>query len=310
MFGELLKEFRIVNGYTQKDLAIKLANKSDEFQQIDFVTISRWERGITSPNNAKALRVLGCLIMDVQPFLKSLYDYSSSTALDNFMVERFGAKELLSTLAAFNIELPSNKQEFGFGKVIKEVNDPILKRIREYHTLFNQERLDLFNVDLYLYQEEHKLHGYRFYYESKPENIIAHSISFFIDTEELEEEVRDNGCDIDIRIASKYKSSGRYSMYLASGTITSEDLFKYHWIQQIKFLSTHSNIDKFYTSVMSETVVPFLLSIGFEVVATKNPVKVGGIKIGRRRYERCLMKIDTSVLLTSKEALSLIADYL
>ncbi|AQW61542.1 helix-turn-helix domain-containing protein [Vibrio owensii] len=311
MFGQLLKDIRKIFKYTQKDLAAKLSLESEEFSQIDLVTISRWERGTTTPNNAKALRVIRCLTNDVRPFLSLLtHDLVPSKSLDEFIQLRYGTNVIQLTLAAFGLQVPTDKNEIFHDEIIKKVNDPVLIKIFDYHSLFDQDRLDLINIDLYLYHEERKLHGYRFYEASQPDVIIGSTISFILSTESIENEIRLKGCDIDLKKSVKYKDSGRFSLYMASVMITSGEVFKYNWIQQLQFLSTHSNIESLYVSVVTETVVPFLLSIGFEVVATKNPVKVGGIKIGRRRYERCLMKIDTSVLLTSKEALSLIADYL
>lgn len=308
MFGEILKEVRERNNLTQKDLALKLANANEEFRQLDLVTISRWERGTTSPNNAKAIRVLRSLNEDLSLFLKYLSQSQSvsSRSLDEFVYERFHSNILQSTLAAFNLNVPQEDEVIEHDKVFLQVNDAMLTKIRDYHSRFNQDRLALFSLDLYLYQEENKLHGYRFYYASEPENILGYSMAFFFNQEVLENQIRDNGCDIDMRNSTSYKKSEPMSLLWASGIVTSSALFRYNWTQQIKFLARHSNITHLYANVIIESMVPFLTDIGFEIVSAKNQVEKGGIKIGRRRYERCLMKIDTSVLLTSKEALSLV----
>lgn len=310
IFGQLLKEIRRINDYTQKDLATKLSTECEEFRQLDFVTISRWERGTTAPNNAKALRVLRCLTYDVRPFLSSLLVDSSSNRLDEFIQQRFNSNMINSMLAAFGVLVPTNEKYFRHDHLIHEVNDPILSKIKNYHQLFNQDRLDIFNIDLYLYQEEKKIHGYRFYDTMNNNDFIGHSLSFFMNPKEMMDNIMENGCDIDLKKSTKYRHGHRFAMYLASGIITSGELFKYHWKQQLHFLSTHSNITHLYISVLSESVVPFLMDIGFEVVATKNLLNSGGVKIGRRYYERCIMKIDTSYLLTNKEVLSLVSDSL
>ncbi|CAH1538289.1 Helix-turn-helix family protein [Vibrio owensii] len=308
MFGEIIKEIRKKNSLTQKDLALKLANASEEFRQLDLVTISRWERGMTSPNNAKAVRVLRSLNEDVILYLQFLAQSQSvsSRSLDEFVYERFHSNILQSTLAAFNLNVPQEDEVIEHDKVFLQVNDKMLTKIRDYHRHYNQDRLELFKLDLYLYQEENKLHGYRFHYASDPETILGYSMAFFFSQEELENQIKDNGCNIDFKKSTSYKRSQPMSMLLASGIVTSSALFRYNWTQQIKFLARHSNITHFYANVLIESMVPFLTSIGFEIVSTQNQVEKGGIKIGRRRYERCLMKIDTSVLLTSKEALSLV----
>ncbi len=56
MFGEYLKQLRIEKGLTQKELAAKLNLADEEFTAVDSVTVSRWERGSTTPHIAKASR--------------------------------------------------------------------------------------------------------------------------------------------------------------------------------------------------------------------------------------------------------------
>lgn len=309
MFGQTLKSIRIAYSYTQMDLAAKLSAESNEFSKIDVVTISRWERGVTTPSNSKAVRVIRCLTNDVSPFLSLLAKKSfTSEPLEEFIKKRYETNVIKLTLAAFGLKNKVNSDVICHDSLMKKYNDQILMKLYDYHSLFNQDRLELFDIDLYLYQNEMKMHGYRFYDAHTPEIIIGSSISFFMDSRVIENEITRKGCNIDLRKSTAYNTKDRFSLYMVSVMITSGEVFKYNWVQHLKFISTHSNIVTLYVSVVTESVVPFLQGIGFEVVATKNAVKVGGIKIGRRRYEQCLMKIDTSVLLTSNEALSLMLE--
>ena len=309
MFGQILKEIRKKNNLTQKDMAALLANCSEEFGQLDLVTISRWERGVTSPNDVKAVRILRCLKEDLRPFLYFLSSHQSESAdaLDDFIYKRFYSKLLEATMAAFDLDTPENKKRIKHDKAFASVNDPIIYKIRDYHRKFNHERLDLMNLDLYLYQEEKKLLGYRYYYDDDPDkSIIGHSIFLFFEIEEIEEQIRSKGYYIDLKKSTKYKKDKSLSMFLTSAIITSEAVFKYHWKKNLEFLATHTNITHLYANIMIEPLEEFTSKLGFEVVATKNLVERGGIKIGKRRYERCLVKIDTAVLLTSKEALAIL----
>lgn len=307
MFGQFLKDIRKLNDYTQKDVALKLASKSPEFSQIDLVTISRWERGITSPSNAKAIRVLRCLTKDLTPYLKYLSESAevSSERLNDFISEHYHSKVLQSAFAAYGLGMPPEEEVIEQDVAFKQVNDPILEKIRDFHSKFNRERLDLLDLDLYLYQEERKLRGVRFFHPSNPEHTLGHSISFFFNYEELENQLKTNGCDIDFKKSARYRENVPQAMFVTSRIITSGALFRHNWIQQMRFLATHSNITHYYTSIVIGSMVPFLTDVGFEIVATKKRLEKGGIKIGRRYYERCIMKIDTSVLLSSKESLSL-----
>ena len=56
MFGDYLKRLRTEAQLTQKELAVKLNLADPEFASIDSVTVSRWERNITSPNPVKAVK--------------------------------------------------------------------------------------------------------------------------------------------------------------------------------------------------------------------------------------------------------------
>ena len=314
MFGQIIKGIRRELGLTQKDFSVVLANKSEEFRQIDFVTISRWEREKTLPNKARAVRVLRTLGKDLRPYLRHLSETEqiSKDTVEEFVFERFHSPLLQKTLAVHGLAPSREEANIGHDKAFLKVNDPMLEVIKSYHSRFNQKRLQQFSMDLYLYQEEGKLHGYRFYSPNEPENILGYSIAFFFKQQDLENQIESQGCEVDFTKAARYKIDETLSIFFASGSVISSSLFKYNLTHQLKFLAEHSNITLVFVSIRIEAMVSFLTNIGFEIVATENPIKKGkgGVKVGRRYYESCIMKIDTSVLLTSKEALYLLQNEL
>lgn len=60
--GRLLSKYREYNNLTQLDLAQKLSTYSDDFKNLNSVTISRWETGTTSPGYNKKQQLLHFLV--------------------------------------------------------------------------------------------------------------------------------------------------------------------------------------------------------------------------------------------------------
>ncbi|MET2949301.1 helix-turn-helix transcriptional regulator [Vibrio owensii] len=305
MFGDLIKKIRKDKGFTQSEMVAHMQLSSDEFSQVDYVTVSRWERGVTTPIPSRALRILRCFMMDVTPFLDSLEVDDSVNYAEEFLVSRFESIGQRHLLASLNVELPNKHTQIKHDKLLAKVNDPFVKTIQAFHQSFNQDRLDLFDIDLYLYQEEHRLHGYRLFSEHDKNDVLGFSMGFFFRNDVLQEEIGSNNCDVDLKLASKYNESSQFSIYLLSGNISSRALFIYLWKLRLNFLAQHSNITEIYINIMQASVADLLLRLGFVIVSTKNETKYGGIKIGNRNYERCIMKLDTSLFLTRKEVISL-----
>lgn len=72
MFGEILKNFRQKKGLTQIDIVSVLHLAHSGFDNVDNVTVSRWERGITKPTLVKKIRILRILGIDVSLLINHL----------------------------------------------------------------------------------------------------------------------------------------------------------------------------------------------------------------------------------------------
>lgn len=308
MFGKQLKQIRKSKNYTQRDLAIALSSKDEEFALLDLVTISRWEREVTSPTNAKALRVLRCLTTDVRPFLCSLISDEKPDELENFLLERFESNFRNMTLAAFEVEVTDNETPICHSQLFHRVDDNVIHMLRRFHDRYNSERQDLFNLDLYLYQEEHRIFSVRVHPEEDSCDVIGHTIAFFFNNAELYEEAKH--CDVDFRQSIRFRDTKTCALYVATSFSSTTAVFRYQWGTFLDFLAKNANITEVYMNVLSGQLVDFLSEVGFEIIGTKTPVDIGGVKLGARRYERCVVRVDTSVLLTNKISLSLIKDFL
>lgn len=299
MFDKLIKDIRKDMGLTQKEFAVKLSLASPEFSAIDFVTVSRWERGVTAPSKTKALRVLRVFLIDVSPYLSSLAAPLRLDELDVFIYERFESNFQKMTLASLTEHDEKAVTSLSHSKLVKGVDEPVLSALREFHSKYNLDRLDLFDLDIFLYQEERRLRSYRFYNSSDKEDILGHHISFYFDNDVLKDELLINNCDISLKRSSSYVKNKNFALYAVTSFNRTAEAFMYSWKHIITYLAKHANITEFYINVMSQHAVSFLLNNGFDIVTTKNTVKYGGIKVGNRRYERCILKADTSVFLAS-----------
>lgn len=305
MFGKYLKEIRENNGYTQKELAAHLQLASNEFSNVDYVTISRWERGISKPSPSKSVRILRCFMQDITPYLESMPESEGFADVDSFLHGRFENEAQHHLLAALNLrQLPASEIRLSNDKLFEDPSDPLINQVKSFYTNFNREkdRLTPLDIDLYSYQEERKLVGNRIIHEG---NTIAFGLAFFYKSDVIHEQTLNNNCNINLRLAAKYNQQSKFSIFLGGGNIFSRDIFICLWKARVDFLAKHSNITEIYINVTMPVVAEYLCSLGFSFVASKNQTKYGGIRIGNKQYERCIMKLDTSVFLTRKQVIAL-----
>ncbi|MDD9177261.1 MULTISPECIES: helix-turn-helix domain-containing protein [Aliivibrio] len=75
MFSEIIRSFRIDNGLSQNMFVDMLQKSSQNFDNLDAVTLSRWERGVTKPHLNRQNELLGILGIDIF----SLWDKEKET---------------------------------------------------------------------------------------------------------------------------------------------------------------------------------------------------------------------------------------
>ncbi|MEZ8088075.1 helix-turn-helix domain-containing protein [Vibrio sp. 1S139] len=305
MFSDLIKKIRDEKGYTQREFVAKLQLASREFANVDHVTISRWERGVTAPNSAKAIRILRCFMLDIAPFIKSL-EATASKQVEFFLFNRFERNLQKHIFAALEYDIPTKSTEIKHDNLFFQANDPILEKIKSFHKRWNKEDfMKMRPLDLFLYQEEGKLQGYRLVDLGNEDQMLGFSLGMLFKNEVLSEQITHNNANVDFSLASSYTEVSTFALYIISGNISSAFVFIYLWKTRIQYLISHSNITEIYCNVYHSTTLNYLEQLGFVVVATKNEIKMGEIKIGNRYYDGCIMKVDTSIFLTRKEVISL-----
>ncbi|WP_070969524.1 helix-turn-helix domain-containing protein [Vibrio sonorensis] len=78
LFSSILKQGRSINGLTQQTLLDKLVEYSESFATLNLTTLSRWERGITTPSPKRQSLIARCLDIDEEKILKHRSDCPSA----------------------------------------------------------------------------------------------------------------------------------------------------------------------------------------------------------------------------------------
>lgn len=65
MFGNIIRTFRIKNDLSQTDFVDAVQKSSSNFRNLDVVTLSRWERGVTTPHLKRQNELLGLIGVNI-----------------------------------------------------------------------------------------------------------------------------------------------------------------------------------------------------------------------------------------------------
>ncbi|HAS6221194.1 helix-turn-helix transcriptional regulator [Vibrio vulnificus] len=82
MFSKLIKNFRVSHKLSQSEFVAMLQESSENFQHIDTVTLSRWERGITKPHLSRQNEMLSMLGIDVFDIWNEKIDYGKFSKIN------------------------------------------------------------------------------------------------------------------------------------------------------------------------------------------------------------------------------------
>ncbi|EGQ8092877.1 helix-turn-helix domain-containing protein [Vibrio vulnificus] len=304
MFGEYLKQLRISLNLTQTELAAKLNLADTEFQSLDAVTVSRWERGKTTPTLRKCISVLRCLKVDLSDFYELIPAPKEATVLDEIFRLRFDNH--LARLSSSSYEFPDEPQSSIIveDRLLSKSNDSILDNLRAFYANSNYIPKGLFDIDLYDYQQSGRAVCKKF--TTEDDQLKGHSLSFIFESEYFDKVTHSKGFDIDLKKTVSYKSTVKLSVCNYSRYSSTSEVFQCMLASQYVNLVKHTNVQRYYLfNALPETGY-YLEKIGFRKVAFDSESNVGGFNLGSRTFERCLYEIDTAALLSSPEVIKLI----
>ncbi|OEF94891.1 helix-turn-helix domain-containing protein [Vibrio splendidus] len=83
MFGNIIRTFRVNNGLSQTNFVDLVQRSSSNFNNLDVVTLSRWERGVTTPHLKRQSELLGFIGVNIFDVWESDDSQTILTGLTN-----------------------------------------------------------------------------------------------------------------------------------------------------------------------------------------------------------------------------------
>lgn len=310
MFAEYLQKVRGRLEMTQQQLATKLNLSSEEFSSIDAVTISRWERGVTTPSLSKQFRILRCLDTNLMPYIDSLNNPHHEDKLDELLHIRFEDFNIQLSTASYEINHVSNRQlNIEEVPLLDSLEDNTIDNIKYLHSVLRNGYPGIFDINLYEYLRDKKLIGKKFI-DTSNGSLIGHSLSFIFSLNFIENSANRSSIAVDIGQAIRYSPNKPLSCLNAVRFSSSPEVFKLQFSSQLKNLATHSNVHKYYIHIEHTEAYNFMTNLGFDLIAYDSQVSKNGCKIGNKHYSRVLLGIDSSLLLSNKELLTMLKNTL
>ncbi|MGR2701098.1 helix-turn-helix domain-containing protein [Vibrio campbellii] len=305
MFGDYLKQLRVQQGLTQRELATKLNLANPEFASVDSVTVSRWERNTTTPNTIKAIKVLRELTLDLKPFLLSIPSPEDETFLDDILYTRFRSQRALLMMSDYEELKPSEEIEITEETLFEDEVDAHLTRLKNFFLNADAHYPGMIDLDFLTMHEEKKLIA-KVYKDSASQKVRGHSISFLFRVEDLDTCFSTPHQNLPFNLARAYSEARELALCCLSRYATSEQVFMILHPTLVDYIAQRSNITQLYYYAFDNQFTDYLVSLGAEKIAYDTPDKIGSVKIGKTAYRKCLLKVDTAVLLAQPSIISLL----
>lgn len=303
MFGAYLKQVREDIGLTQKELAAKLNLASAEFASIDPVTISRWERGTTTPSLIKAIKVLRVLTTDLMPFLTQLPAKVDENLLAEIAEYRF--KSPWAMLMASSYEISPMSGEVLDCPLLENSQDDYLTDLKHFFSHIDLDNNAILDIDLYQYQFEKKSVSRKFI-DKKTKQILGHRISFLFDANELKQYYSSPYLPFPLQQSHPYSPNRVMAQCTVSRYSSSEAVFWENSTSGAKFIASHANIHDMYFYALDPWAVNYMNSLDAEKIAFDTPDENGVVKIGNQSFMRCLYRFDSANWLSRPEVIALL----
>lgn len=319
MFGEYLKKYRIANELTQNKAATKLNLLGGDLSNIDTVTLSRWERGITRPTLSRSVRVLREFTNDLEPYLSEVSHFqyqelSSKNRVDQFntlMEEKYHS--LNNLIARANYQSTSMFEHNSVCECpIGDSNDSeIVNSVLIFHEKTSDEYMKhgLYKIDFLNYCNQKRFIAYK-YVDSVTGELLGHNIGAIFTiggmSSEIEILAQKSIDELDFRKTVPYNQSRKLAYFAASQHSLYERPFRLQLNREFRFLAKHANITDYYATVAVSSSAEVLEKMGFSVVSYEKKSTNGAIKVGKHYYSKALMHIKTSQLFAQPEFLNLL----
>ncbi|ENM4033557.1 helix-turn-helix domain-containing protein [Vibrio cholerae] len=302
-FGRYLKEIRLSKGLTQSELATHLSLSVQELKNLDVVTISRWERGVTKPSVFKSIKVLRALTNDLTPYLMNLKNKSNDNFLKKIARERYKSSEARLMSASY-------------GRVLQEVDQHgfyIIDFWDKEKKDFNEEIIRfLFSIDdnnselavLKCLKDENSFS--KKVITNDGVDIIGHLVSFTFYKDELKKHFSKPCMVIPFEDSVVYNGVNNFSLCIISRFSLFESVYWALNKMIVEYIASRANIHDVYFYVYDKWSALYMEHLGAKLVSFERVDANGSIKVGKLTYRNGLYKVDAAKLLSQHEVYSLL----
>ncbi|MEZ8658784.1 helix-turn-helix domain-containing protein [Vibrio cyclitrophicus] len=304
-FGKYLKQLRIEQSLTQKELTTRINLIGKEFLGIDSVSISRWERGITKPNVARSIKVLRCLTNDLLPYLLSLPIDLKKNDLENVEAKRFHNPDAILAAATYN-------------KIINNISfeiQPLFNKLESYNTAekisnflnnLNEKEIQN-NIDWYDYQTKNKIFSKKIIINDHSE-MQGHLLSFFFDHKKISDYYTSPYLAIPKNDAISYKDNKPMALFTATRYAKTDQGY---WVINALlayFIATHANVISLYFYLFDNVAVEYFEKINAKKIAYNTLDSHGKVKLGGKAYRFGVYYLDSADFLARPEIINLLQE--
>lgn len=312
MFGLYLKEARLMKGLNQSKTAALLNLSGGDLCNIDVVTLSRWERGVTTPKPSRRIRVLRALKNNLMSYLTEISKTVSSDGrayqFDYCLKARFESATAVQSRLNYVGNIEASIGDIHEHNVNKSNLNEFLVAIDNFYAQYPNDKFieNISNLDLLLFQESGR--GRMLFYKSD-NMMLGHNLAFLFKSDDLRKEIYRLSpkmkikSPLDLNVSKPLTKDNGFSYLSLSQHSMNINVFRKLLHTEFEFLAKNSNIHHYYFYASEMNTVTALLKMGFSVVAYDEYSPFGAIKVGVKRYMKAIMYIETSDLFTQPEFL-------
>ncbi|MEZ8658792.1 helix-turn-helix domain-containing protein [Vibrio cyclitrophicus] len=310
-FGNYLKFLRSNHGLSQRELSVKLNLSSEELAHVDFVAVSRWERGIIIPSARRQVNILRTLTNDISPYIMMLAKASPVNMRDS-QIENFINFRYKSPVALINNV--SYRDEHASASIVKEIrfdDKEVILDICNFHYQLCSKLIS--NQQLSEYIKSNRVIGFKHIKEDG--TLVGHKVFILWGENVLEKEINRLLNDdlsineINIKLSKPMNNKVPLSCYAVSQYSDDEDTLRAQLYIEYSMLVKNVNIHHLYYNVFFDNAMKAMLNLGFNLVKVEGNSSNGKIIYNGKKYDRALLHINTCNLLLNPEFVCLFSEH-
>lgn len=286
VFSSYLSSIRTDAGLTQQKLLDRLIDYDTAFERLDLNTLSRWERGVTTPPITKQILIVRCLGLSV--------DDLPSNLLPN---ENENENEKLEYSLLRTVDPYSTSQNDVVLKKIEDVNE-----FRKIEVQINQFHKDYLSLDINsskLYEQNNAtfVSISDIYHKS----LLGHFLYGFLPETALKENIKVKHIE-NIKFHSISEVENTKSILYVVSAYSSRSEPRVKTLESIiKMIAKHKNIKGFCITIQYQEVLDFFNDITkFTIISIGKKIKFGGVKVYKNNAKYVQIYIKSEELLSSE----------